>query len=131
MIYETSLEPIFDSQKSFYGKAKVREINGIVILRSYDTDVAAIDNDGEFHRLWGGDYFLKHYGMYGDYEEWRDWSPTTGKHIREFAKQNGFADFKKADYMKLEVETIHEILAADTVKKIQEVVDAEITAEIA
>ena len=59
-----------DSQKSFYGKAKVREENGKQILTSYTTDVAEIENGK-----------AKVFGLYSD---------TTTRHIKEFLKQNGF-----------------------------------------
>ena len=107
---EYRLEPIYDHQKSFYGKAKVREIMGIKILTSYETDVAAITPDGAIHRLWQGQYIEKNYGMYGTYEEWQEWTATTGKHIREFAKQNGQFNFGKKEYLKLEVEELSELI---------------------
>lgn len=54
------------TQKSFYGKAKVLELeNGMKILKSYDTLILIRDGN-KFMRLWD------------------DWSATTGKHIRSF-----------------------------------------------
>ena len=44
----------FQSNKSFYGKAHVREESGETILRSYNTDVCKIDSAGNFHKLWNG-----------------------------------------------------------------------------
>jgi hypothetical protein len=64
------LAPQYDSRKSFYGKAKVREENGAMILTSYTTDVAKIENGKAV--------------VYGTY------SPTTLRHIKEFLRQNGF-----------------------------------------
>lgn len=56
----------YDSHKSFYGKAIVTEVNGYSILKSYDTEVAYIDREGGFHRLWAG------------------YSATTMRHINAF-----------------------------------------------
>lgn len=54
-------------QKSFYGKASVIEDNnGEIFLRSYDTLVCYIDNNGNVKRLWDG------------------YSVTTMKHINDF-----------------------------------------------
>lgn len=71
------LECIYDSRKSFYGKANlVKEENGIS-LYSYDTKVATIYANG----------LAKVFGTY---------SQTTLRHIKEFFKQNGLkADTKK------------------------------------
>ena len=71
------LKPKYDSRKSFYGKATV-ESDGVghSHLISYETKVAEI-----------GAGVLKVYGFY---------SPTTLRHIKEYAKQHGFkADTKK------------------------------------
>jgi hypothetical protein len=67
---EYELEPRYDTRKSFYGKAIVREENGKTILRSYSTDVAYIQN---------GKATVN--GMY---------SNTTLRHIKEFLLQHGF-----------------------------------------
>lgn len=67
---EWELEPRYDSRASFYGKARVRKEDGKLILRSYDTDVAKIE-DGK----------PTVYGLY---------SGTTTRHIKEFLKQNGY-----------------------------------------
>jgi hypothetical protein len=70
------LRPENDSRKSFYGKAKVRTENGKLILRSYDTDVAYIEN--------------------GHAVVTNTQSPTTVRHVKEFLKQNGYkADTKQ------------------------------------
>lgn len=69
--YSEELEPQFDRRKSFYGKAHVlRMDDGSIILQSYATQVAVI-KDGKL-------------GIRGDY------SATTTRHIKEFARQNGF-----------------------------------------
>ena len=64
-----------ENQKSFYGKAKVFELeNDMRVLKSYDTFVLIRDGD-KFMRLWNG------------------WSLTTGKHIYihfvEYVKRSG------------------------------------------
>ncbi len=67
-IYE--LSAIYDSRKSFYGKAKIIEHdNGIIQLQSYNTIVCETDNNGNFKRLWYGN------------------TQTTNRHIKEFIKQ--------------------------------------------
>lgn len=68
MVYE--LRVIHDSRNSFYGKARVRIEGDKKILISYSTEVAYIQN--------GKAVVNGHY------------SQTTGRHIREFLKQNGF-----------------------------------------
>lgn len=68
-IYELSAR--YDRRKSFYGKAKVIESHGCKILKSYDTDVCGIDENGNFHRYWSGE------------------SATTMRHVNEFLMQNG------------------------------------------
>lgn len=65
-----ALVPHLDSRRSFYRKALVRYEGDTIVLRSYDTDVAKIEN-GE----------LKIKGFY---------SPTTLRHIKDFAYQHGF-----------------------------------------
>lgn len=56
-------------QKSYYGKAKVvYGDDGVIMLKSYDTLVAKIEN-GKLVRMWGG------------------WSATTMNHIKDFCAQ--------------------------------------------
>lgn len=70
-ISTTQLQSRYSKEKSFYGKAKVINYsNGDKTLRSYTTDVAEIKNGK-----------LTINGTYSD---------TTTRHIKEFAKQNGF-----------------------------------------
>lgn len=80
---EYELMPQYDSRKSFYGKARVRNNDGDLELISYSTRVAVIYPD-------------KTASVYGTY------SNTTLRHIKEFLKQNGLkAESKKqieADY---------------------------------
>lgn len=69
------LNTVYDSRKSFYGKARVEETETAKHLISYTTRVATIENDKAT--------------VNGTY------SPTTLRHIKEFLKQNGFkADTK-------------------------------------
>ena len=83
------LYPYYDSAKSFYGKAKVIEIENDVFHISYDKIVAFFNRDAKVAQV---------YGTY---------SATTLRHIKEFLKQSGFkAESKKQienDYMKREV----------------------------
>lgn len=78
--------PYYDSAQSFYGKAKVFEIENDVFLMSYDTIVAFFNRD------------VRTVGVVDTY------SVTTLRHIKEFLKQNGFkAENKKQiekDYIK-------------------------------
>jgi len=66
---ELVLQAIHDSRNQFYGKAKVRQEGKKRILKSYDTDVASIENGK-----------VKVKGMF---------SLTTTRHIKEFLKQQG------------------------------------------
>lgn len=61
------LQAIYDSRKSFYGKAKIFEENGVIYLQSYDTIVSKYEN--------------------GVVEELGKWSQTTTRHQKEFRKQ--------------------------------------------
>src|SRR3990172_2111151 len=72
--------PQYDARKSFYGKVDVREENGRMILQSYNTDVAYIENGKAVVR-----------GTY---------SSTTLRHIKEFLKQNGFEAESSSQIMK-------------------------------
>ena len=60
------LSPLPGQQKSFYGKAKVRQLHDCQRLESYDTPVLEVYQDGTVCRLWCG------------------WSNTTGRHIKAF-----------------------------------------------
>lgn len=77
---EYNLEPIYDTRKSFYGKAKIVIYNNIIDLISYNTIVARIE-DGK----------IKVFGWY---------SQTTARHINEFLKQNGFKSMTKKEMEK-------------------------------
>lgn len=74
---EYNLEPIYDTRKSFYGKAKIVIYNNIIDLISYNTVVARIE-DGK----------IKVFGWF---------SQTTARHINEFLKQNGLKSMTKKE----------------------------------
>jgi hypothetical protein len=80
MTYGIKLEPRYDARKSFYGKAEVRKEGNKLILKSYATDVAQIE-DGKAT-------------VFGTY------SPTTSRHVKEFLLQNGFWAFNTKQIMK-------------------------------
>lgn len=65
-IYE--LTCIYSKQKSFGGKAKIKEEDNSKILVSYNTDIVKISNDN-ITPLYDG------------------WTQTTGRHIKEFFQQ--------------------------------------------
>ncbi len=69
-IYE--LTPVYDSRKSFYGKAHVITYdNGTIELQSYDTIVSRIINGA-----------VDKSGLHA-------YSRTTDRHIRDFFRQHG------------------------------------------
>lgn len=65
-----SLNPNYDSRKSFYNKAIVECFNSTQTLYSYNTKVAEIEN-----------------GKITLYSAW-DHSQTTLRHVKEFLRQN-------------------------------------------
>lgn len=70
--------PCYDSAKSFYGKAKVIEIENDVFLMSYDTIVAFFNRSAKIAQVFD------------------TYSATTLRHIKEFLRQSGFkAETKK------------------------------------
>lgn len=73
-------------QKDYYGKAMViRDDNGTVSLKSYDTIVCRIEN-GKFIKMWDG------------------WSVTTMNHIKDFCMEFGFEFGNKKWWDNLECE---------------------------
>ena len=76
---QTELQPIFDTRKSFYKKAYIIQENNKIVLLSYDTEVAEIQ-DGK----------AKIFDTY---------SPTTLRHIKDFLYQNGFKIGTKKELM--------------------------------
>lgn len=78
------LKPIYDSRKSFYGKAQVMIKKDKLELYSYDTLVAEIERDSNKCKVFlDGDG-----GLY---------SPTTLRHIKDFIWQNGIGFGSKFD----------------------------------
>ncbi len=79
--YEFELKPIYDSRKSFYGKARIFIEGDIKALVSYSTKVAqTVDGVAE---------------VFGTY------SPTTLRHIKEFLHQEGYGTYSKSEIEKL------------------------------
>jgi len=76
-----NLECIYDTKKSFYGKAMTREEKykniKATILFSYGTEVASIQEYDDGRKI----FFYE--GRY---------SQTTTRHQKEFFKQNGLSD---------------------------------------
>lgn len=72
-----------NGRKSFYGKALIHETARGVFLQSYETIVAMIDKQGNFHKLWGG------------------YSDTTSKHVSAFMRLYGLPGIGKKDWLKL------------------------------
>lgn len=73
-----------DGRKRFYGKAKVIEKDGEIILQSYDTFVCMINKSGEFVRMWEGysvttmrhiNAFIEMFGIPGGGKKWWDALP--------------------------------------------------------
>ena len=82
MVTETIyLNPSLDSRKSFYKKASIRTEDNKLILRSYQTDVAYIQDQRAIVK-----------GTY---------NPTTLRHIKEFLYQNGFKVGTSKEIMKM------------------------------
>ena len=69
----TELIPLNCRQKSFYGKAKVINLNDAVALKSYDTIVCIVDYEER--------------GVTKITFPWANWSATTSRHISEFLEQ--------------------------------------------
>lgn len=72
-----------DGRKSFYNKAIVTDYNGTKTLTSYATDVAKIDIQGNFIKLWGG------------------YSATTMRHINAFRIENGLQAISKKEWLEI------------------------------
>lgn len=80
-VYE--LSTIYDSAKSFYGKAQVVVENGVKTLLSYGTEVMRCE-DGNLVRTIN-----------------QPQSNTTARHMREFARQCSFPWMSKAQLLEL------------------------------
>jgi hypothetical protein len=77
-----------NGRKSFYGKAKVFSKGNVHVLKSYDTEVCAINAKGEFLRFWNGysdttmrhvNAFLHTFGIDGGGKAW--WNNQPVKHF--------------------------------------------------
>lgn len=79
------LRPIYATQKSFYGKAKIEATENIVTLYSYGTAILKYNRrTEELTPLYDG------------------WTQTTGRHINEFVKQyTPLSALNKKGYMEL------------------------------
>lgn len=78
------LKPIYDGQKSFYGKAQVGGTENIVTLYSYGTAIMTYNKHNDNLTL-----------------IWGNWSRTTGRHINEFLRQYTNIDgMNKKEYLK-------------------------------
>lgn len=79
MTKKYNLETIYSTQKSFYGKAVVTELdNGHKVLTSYNTNVCELDQNNNIVEI----------GYY---------SKTTAKHVNEFIMQNGHNGMTKKE----------------------------------
>lgn len=76
---EYNLECIYDSRKDFYGKARVKEVDNILYLTSYETIVASYDKTT--HKAVINGWF----------------SVTTARYINEFLRQNGCKPMTKKE----------------------------------
>ncbi len=80
-----NLEPINSTQKSFYGKAIVKELrNGSKLLYSYDTLVCGLRPSNKIAHI--------------EYH-----SQTTARHINEFLQQNGHDKMTKKEIEDFEI----------------------------
>lgn len=102
------LEPVYDSRKSFYGKARVETDypeRGSKVLYSYSTPVVGI-RDGKVTLLRNG------------YLGWAS-SSTTLRHVKDFLRQEGFASGSYKDLMKM-----YPIQQFDSWKRHEEIVES-------
>ena len=76
------LYPMYDSAKSFYGKAMLEIEDGTTTLYSYCTKVAEVDTDMNTAKVFG------------------TYSATTLRHIKEFLKQAGYEAKNKSQIEK-------------------------------
>lgn len=67
--------PCYDRCKSFYNKAEVLEQFGYNHLKSYETIVCILSEDGYFIKLWD------------------DYSVTTMRHINSFLEHFGYSKY--------------------------------------
>lgn len=78
-----------DSHKSFYGRAFVRKYDdGSESLFSYDTEIIWRSPNGKNWRVWEGSWILRHGPFNTVYEDFYEWTATTGRHIRAYCGLN-------------------------------------------
>lgn len=82
MLNIKELKPVYNNQKSFYGKALIKDTNNGTELYSYNTLVAKLDN-GTIYVTHNDDYLTR----------------TTLKHITEFIQQLGYEKMSKKDLL--------------------------------
>ena len=80
------LNPVFENVKSYYGKARVTTTKEGKTLYSYKTKVM-VAKGGKLYRTQG-----------------MPCSPTTARHMREFARQEGFDRMTMGELRSLPVE---------------------------
>lgn len=107
-ITEFNLEPMGVSQKSFYGKAKIRKYgeSGVFSLISYGTEIAAgtmasATKKGTIHRIYDN---MFDWAMGG-------WSATSAKHLKAFSTFLGIDSQSKKEWTAKEYTTIGKVLA--------------------
>lgn len=88
------LEAKYDKARSFYGKAVVEELDGVVRLYSYKSLVAQV------YRISSDDWAVKIFSVYDDDGENLTFSNTTVRHLKEFLLQNGFEAVSKKQIMR-------------------------------
>lgn len=86
MIVTNLIPAVRQSQKSFYGKAKLVIDGGKVYLQSYDTFVCCMDESNQFRRLWSG------------------WSATTARHVNAFRSAYELPMISKKEWLAMEID---------------------------
>lgn len=82
MLNIEELKPVYNNQKSFYGKALIKDTTKGMELYSYNTLVAKTEK---------GQTFVTHNGDY--------LTQTTLKHIKEFIQQLGYEKMSKKELL--------------------------------
>ena len=82
MLNIEELKPVYNNQKSFYGKALIKDTIKGMELYSYNTLVAKLEN---------GTIYVTHYDEY--------LTQTTLKHIKEFIQQLGYEKMSKRELL--------------------------------
>jgi hypothetical protein len=96
------LIPVYNGQKSYYGKAKVMEnIQGEIILISYWTEIAKITKEGLIPL-------------------WINYSATTSRHLQDFLYQYGLKGYCKKEWLSLEHGEKYQVEACQQIFKTKE-----------